>query len=65
MNGSGCGKVDSMVTSDNRGPRFESGHRQFLLNIYCYLEIKKLFKILYRVRQIPVIFNFLFNFTIH
>ena len=28
--GSGCGTVDSAVDSDNRGPGFESSHRQLL-----------------------------------
>ena len=32
--GSGCGTVDSTVTSDTRGPVFESIHRQFLINIF-------------------------------
>ena len=31
--GSGCGSVGRAVTSDTRGPRFESSHRQNLLNI--------------------------------
>ena len=32
--GSGCGTVGSTVTSNTRGPRFESSHRQLLLNNY-------------------------------
>ena len=31
--GSGCGSVGRAVASDTRGPRFESSHRQNLLNI--------------------------------
>ena len=34
--GSGCGSVGRAVASDTRGPRFESSHRQNLLNI-CLL----------------------------
>ena len=30
--GSCCGSVDSAIASDTRGPRFESSHRQLLLN---------------------------------
>ena len=30
--GSGCGSVGRAVASKTRGPRFESGHRQNLLN---------------------------------
>ena len=37
--GSGCGAVDRAVTSDTRGPRFESTHRQLLLNIYLLLTV--------------------------
>ena len=29
----GSGTVDSVVASDTRGPRFESRHRQLLLDI--------------------------------
>ena len=36
--GSGCGSVGRAVTSNSRGPRFESSHRQkYKLNIYCQL----------------------------
>ena len=39
--GSGCGSVGRAVTSDTRGPRFKSSHKQkskFILNI-CLLSI--------------------------
>ena len=37
--GSGCGSVGRAVTSNTRGPRFESSHRQKLIYIlnYCLL----------------------------
>ena len=31
--GSGCGSVGRAVTSNTRGPRFESSHRQKFINI--------------------------------
>ena len=34
--GNGCGAVGRAVASETRGPRFESSHRQSLLNI-CLL----------------------------
>ena len=37
--GSGCGAVGRAVASDTRGPRFESSHRQLLLNIYLLLTV--------------------------
>ena len=39
IRGSGCGAVGREVTSDTRGPRFESSHRQLLLNIYLLLTV--------------------------
>ena len=33
-NGSGCGSVGRAVTSDSRGPRFESSHRQKLYFLF-------------------------------
>ena len=36
--GSGCGTIDSAVTSDTRAPGFESSHRQLLFNIYLLLK---------------------------
>ena len=39
--GSGCGSVGRAVTSNSRGQRFESSHRQkFIMNIYCQLNKK-------------------------
>ena len=32
--GRGCGAVGRAVTFNTRGPRFESSHRQLLLNMY-------------------------------
>ena len=37
--GSGCGAVGRAVAYDTRGPRFESSHRQLLLNIYLLLTV--------------------------
>ena len=37
LKGSGCGVVARAVASNTRGPRFESSHRQLLLNIYLLL----------------------------
>ena len=37
--GSGCGAVGRTVASETRGPRFESSHRQLLLNIYLLLTV--------------------------
>ena len=37
--GSGCGKVGRAVASDTRVPRFESSHRQLLLNVYLLLTV--------------------------
>ena len=37
IKGSGCGAVGRAVAYDTRGPRFESSHRQLLLNIYLLL----------------------------
>ena len=37
--GSGCGAVGRAVTFDNRGPGFDSSHRQLLLNIYLLLTV--------------------------
>ena len=37
--GSGCGAVGRAVASNTRGPRFESSHRQLLLNIYLLLTV--------------------------
>ena len=35
--GSGCGSVGRVVTSDTRGPRFESSHRQkFIYNEHLF-----------------------------
>ena len=39
--GCGCGTVCSAVASDNRGPGFESSHRQLLLNNYYKLFVEK------------------------
>ena len=37
--GSGCGAVGRAVAYDTRGPGFESGHRQLLMNIYLLLTV--------------------------
>ena len=37
--GSGCGAVGRVVACNTRGPRFESCHRQLLLNIYLLLTV--------------------------
>ena len=37
--GCGCGAVGRAVASNTRGPRFESSHRQLLLNIYLLLTV--------------------------
>ena len=37
MVGSGCGAVGRAVASNTGGPKFESSHRQLLLNIYLLL----------------------------
>ena len=37
--GSGCGAIGRAVTSNTRGPEFESSHRQLLLNIYLLLTV--------------------------
>ena len=37
--GSGCGTADSAVASDDRGPGFDSSHRQLLFNIYLLLTV--------------------------
>ena len=37
--GSGCGAVGRAVAYDTRRPRFESSHRQLLLNIYLLLTV--------------------------
>ena len=43
--GSGCGSVGRVVTSNTRGPRFESSHRQIYFIhwtfVYCQLCIEK------------------------
>ena len=45
--GSGCGSVGRAVASDTRSPRFESSHRQKIINIYnlytvnCVLKRRK------------------------
>ena len=37
--GSGCGAVGRAVAYNTRGPRFDSSHRQLLLNIYLQLTV--------------------------
>ena len=39
MVGSGCGAVGRAVASNTGGPKFESSHRQLLLNIYLLLTV--------------------------
>ena len=39
--GSGCGTLDKVVAFDNKGPRFESSHRQLLLNTFSFNYLKK------------------------
>ena len=42
--GSGCGTVGRAVASNIRGPRFESSHRQLLLNIDLLLTVCRKYK---------------------
>ena len=37
----GCGRVDGDAAFINRGQRFESSHRQLLLNIYLLLTVHR------------------------
>ena len=39
--GSGCGSVDSAVTSETRGPQFESSHWQTLYYLFTVIIIEK------------------------
>ena len=39
--GQWCGAVGRAVASNSRGPRFESSHRQILLNIYLLLTVSR------------------------
>ena len=53
--GSGCGRVDSAVASNIRGPGFESSHRKLILKNYSLFKEKT--KINKRGREWPILKN--------